>query len=178
MTKYNAERNARFAVVTSTSMYPTYLPVPGEKRLESYQAAKETLSSHGFGLSSVRFICGTQDGGRWHCWYTHRNKSTSTILPWLCVHQDVHKQLEAGRFPEWSKWYCRFVPWICEAAISKFHGTEDTILFPSCFDANAGLFEAMQNTGKTRFWYFWCIKNRCKNIPKNESFAFARQKFQ
>ncbi|CAE7752754.1 GCAT [Symbiodinium pilosum] len=28
------------------------------------------------------------------------------------------------------------------AAISKFHGTEDTILFPSCFDANAGLFEA------------------------------------
>eukprot|EP00434_Breviolum_minutum_P034675 symbB.v1.2.030692.t2/scaffold3489.1/size55649/1 len=59
------------------------------------QAAQETLSSHGFGLSSVRFICGTQD---------------------------VHKQLEA--------------------AISKFHGTEDTILFPSCFDANAGLFEA------------------------------------
>eukprot|EP00435_Cladocopium_sp_Y103_P063242 s4_g24.t2 len=59
------------------------------------QAAQETLSSHGFGLSSVRFICGTQD---------------------------VHKKLEA--------------------AISEFHGTEDTILFPSCFDANAGLFEA------------------------------------
>ncbi|CAK9040990.1 2-amino-3-ketobutyrate coenzyme A ligase [Durusdinium trenchii] len=59
------------------------------------QAAQATLASHGFGLSSVRFICGTQD---------------------------VHKQLEA--------------------AISTFHGTEDTILFPSCFDANAGLFEA------------------------------------
>lgn len=59
------------------------------------QAAQSTMSSHGFGLSSVRFICGTQD---------------------------LHKELEA--------------------AISKFHGTEDTILFPSCFDANAGLFEA------------------------------------
>lgn len=59
------------------------------------EAAQQALSTHGFGLSSVRFICGTQD---------------------------LHKQLEA--------------------AISKFHGTEDTILFPSCFDANAGLFEA------------------------------------
>lgn len=59
------------------------------------QAAKATIDSHGFGLSSVRFICGTQD---------------------------VHKQLEKS--------------------ISEFHGTEDTILFPSCFDANAGLFEA------------------------------------
>mmetsp|Transcript_6165 Transcript_6165/g.9050 ORF Transcript_6165/g.9050 Transcript_6165/m.9050 type:complete len:430 (+) Transcript_6165:3333-4622(+) len=59
-------------------------------------AAKEALTTHGFGLSSVRFICGTQD---------------------------KHKELEA--------------------AISKFHGTEDTILFPSCFDANAGVFEAL-----------------------------------
>jgi len=59
------------------------------------EAAQNALGSHGFGLSSVRFICGTQD---------------------------IHKQLEA--------------------AISEFHGTEDTILFPSCFDANAGLFEA------------------------------------
>lgn len=59
------------------------------------EAAQRALASHGFGLSSVRFICGTQD---------------------------LHKQLEA--------------------AISNFHGTEDTILFPSCFDANAGLFEA------------------------------------
>lgn len=59
------------------------------------EAAQQALGSHGFGLSSVRFICGTQD---------------------------LHKKLEY--------------------AISKFHGTEDTILFPSCFDANAGLFEA------------------------------------
>lgn len=59
------------------------------------EAAHRALATHGFGLSSVRFICGTQD---------------------------LHKQLEA--------------------AISNFHGTEDTILFPSCFDANAGLFEA------------------------------------
>lgn len=59
------------------------------------EAAQKALGSHGFGLSSVRFICGTQD---------------------------LHKKLEE--------------------AISKFHGTEDTILFPSCFDANAGLFEA------------------------------------
>jgi glycine C-acetyltransferase len=61
-------------------------------------AARETLDSRGFGLSSVRFICGTQD---------------------------IHKQLER--------------------VISDFHGTEDTILYPSCFDANAGLFEAVLN---------------------------------
>jgi len=60
------------------------------------EAAKGAIDTHGFGLSSVRFICGTQD---------------------------LHLNLEA--------------------AISKFHGTEDTILFPSCFDANAGIFEAV-----------------------------------
>ena len=60
------------------------------------KAAQDTLASHGFGLSSVRFICGTQD---------------------------IHKQLEEK--------------------ISTFHGTDDTILYPSCFDANAGLFEAL-----------------------------------
>ncbi|GMH44104.1 hypothetical protein BSKO_12038 [Bryopsis sp. KO-2023] len=60
------------------------------------EAAHKTLDSHGFGLSSVRFICGTQD---------------------------IHKELESK--------------------ISAFHGTEDTILYPSCFDANAGLFEAI-----------------------------------
>jgi glycine C-acetyltransferase len=60
------------------------------------QAAKSTLDSHGFGLSSVRFICGTQD---------------------------IHKRLEQ--------------------AVARFHGTEDAILFPSCFDANAGIFEAL-----------------------------------
>jgi len=59
-------------------------------------AAKEALDTHGFGMASVRFICGTQD---------------------------IHKELEA--------------------AISKFLGTEKTILYPSCFDANGGLFETL-----------------------------------
>jgi len=59
-------------------------------------AAKQGLDSHGFGVASVRFICGTQD---------------------------IHKQLEQK--------------------ISEFVGTEDTILYPSCFDANGGLFETV-----------------------------------
>ena len=59
-------------------------------------ASKRALDTHGFGLSSVRFICGTQD---------------------------LHKQLEAS--------------------IAGFHGTSDTILYSSCFDANAGFFEAL-----------------------------------
>jgi glycine C-acetyltransferase len=60
------------------------------------KAAKDALDTHGFGLASVRFICGTQD---------------------------LHKQLEA--------------------VISKFFGTDDTILYTSCFDANGGLFETI-----------------------------------
>lgn len=60
------------------------------------EVAKKSLDSHGFGVASVRFICGTQD---------------------------IHKQLEAK--------------------ISNFLQTEDTILYPSCFDANAGLFETI-----------------------------------
>lgn len=60
------------------------------------EAAKQALHSHGYGLSSVRFICGTQD---------------------------IHKQLEKK--------------------ISDFHSFEDTILYSSCFDANAGFFEAL-----------------------------------
>src|SRR6201984_2502113 len=59
-------------------------------------AAKEALDTHGFGMASVRFICGTQD---------------------------IHKQLEA--------------------ALTKFLGTEEAILYPSCFDANGGLFETL-----------------------------------
>src|SRR5438067_3698435 len=59
-------------------------------------AAKEALDSHGFGMASVRFICGTQD---------------------------IHKELEA--------------------ALTKFLGAEETILYPSCFDANGGLFETL-----------------------------------
>ena len=63
---------------------------------ELIDAAKTGLDEHGFGMASVRFICGTQD---------------------------IHKQLEAK--------------------ISAFLGTEDTILYPSCFDANGGLFETL-----------------------------------
>ncbi len=59
-------------------------------------AAKDGLDSHGFGMASVRFICGTQD---------------------------IHKELEHK--------------------ISQFLQTEDTILYPSCFDANGGLFETL-----------------------------------
>jgi len=61
-------------------------------------AAKEALDTHGFGLASVRFICGTQD---------------------------LHKELEA--------------------TIAKFFGTDDAILYTSCFDANGGLFETILN---------------------------------
>ena len=60
------------------------------------QAARKGLETHGFGLSSVRFICGTQD---------------------------IHKELERK--------------------LSAFLGTDDTILFSSCFDANGGVFEAL-----------------------------------
>ena len=63
---------------------------------ELIAAAKQALDDHGFGLASVRFICGTQD---------------------------LHKQLEAR--------------------ISEFFGTDDTILYTSCFDANGGLFETL-----------------------------------
>ena len=58
--------------------------------------AKEALDTHGFGMASVRFICGTQD---------------------------LHKQLER--------------------AIADFFGTQDTILYAACFDANGGLFEPL-----------------------------------
>ncbi len=71
-----------------------YLGLSDEPRLIA--AAKAALDTHGFGMSSVRFICGTQD---------------------------IHKELEAR--------------------ISAFLGTEDTILYTSCFDANGGLFETV-----------------------------------
>ncbi len=60
------------------------------------KAAKQTVDSHGYGMSSVRFICGTQD---------------------------IHKELEKK--------------------ISEFLGTEDTILYAACFDANGGVFEPL-----------------------------------
>src|SRR5688572_32961916 len=60
------------------------------------EAARKSLDEWGYGLSSVRFICGTQA---------------------------IHKELEGK--------------------ISEFLGTEDTILYTSCFDANGGLFETL-----------------------------------
>ena len=60
------------------------------------EAGQQALADHGYGMASVRFICGTQT---------------------------VHKELEAR--------------------LSTFLGTEDTILYSSCFDANAGLFETI-----------------------------------
>jgi glycine C-acetyltransferase len=63
---------------------------------EVIKAAKEALDRWGYGMASVRFICGTQE---------------------------IHKELED--------------------ALTKFLGTEDTILYSSCFDANGGIFEAL-----------------------------------
>ncbi|NEU09940.1 glycine C-acetyltransferase [Flavihumibacter sp. R14] len=62
------------------------------------EAAKKAIDTHGYGMSSVRFICGTQD---------------------------IHKELEQK--------------------ISKFLGTEDTILYAAAFDANGGVFEPLFN---------------------------------
>jgi len=63
---------------------------------EVLKAAHEGLDTRGYGMSSVRFICGTQD---------------------------IHRELEKK--------------------VTEFLGTEDTVLFPSCMDANAGVFEAI-----------------------------------
>ncbi|MBC7002704.1 glycine C-acetyltransferase [Photobacterium sp. BZF1] len=63
---------------------------------ELIKAGQEGMDKHGFGMASVRFICGTQD---------------------------IHKELEQK--------------------LSEFLGKEDTILYTSCFDANAGLFETI-----------------------------------
>lgn len=60
---------------------------------EVIQAAKDAMDTHGFGMSSVRFICGTQD---------------------------IHKELEQ--------------------TIADYYGTEDTLLYAACFDANGGVF--------------------------------------
>ncbi len=71
-----------------------YLGLSANK--EVIQAAKDAMDSHGFGVSSVRFICGTQD---------------------------IHKELEKK--------------------IADFYGTDDTILYAACFDANGGVFEPL-----------------------------------
>lgn len=71
-----------------------YLGLSNDKEL--IKAAKKALDSHGYGMSSVRFICGTGD---------------------------LHKELESK--------------------IADFFGTEDSILYASCFDANGGVFEPL-----------------------------------
>lgn len=71
-----------------------YLGLSDQPRL--IEAAKRAMDSRGYGMSSVRFICGTQD---------------------------IHKQLEG--------------------AIADYFGTEDTILYAACFDANGGVFEPL-----------------------------------
>ncbi len=71
-----------------------YLGLASHPKVE--EAAKKGIENHGYGLSSVRFICGTQD---------------------------IHKELEQK--------------------ISDFLGTEDTILYAACFDANGGVFEPL-----------------------------------
>ncbi|OGL01987.1 MAG: glycine C-acetyltransferase [Candidatus Rokubacteria bacterium RIFCSPHIGHO2_02_FULL_73_26] len=75
-----------------------YLGLAGDPRL--VRAAQDGLARWGFGLSSVRFICGTQT---------------------------IHKELEA--------------------ALARFLGSEDAILYTSCFDANGGLFETLLGEG-------------------------------
>ncbi|WP_418386962.1 glycine C-acetyltransferase [Alistipes dispar] len=71
-----------------------YLGLSDNKRL--IEAAKQAMDRRGFGMSSVRFICGCQD---------------------------IHKELEK--------------------AVSDYFGTEDTILYAACFDANGGVFEPL-----------------------------------
>ena len=73
-----------------------YLGLSNNKSL--IEAAKASLDDHGYGMSSVRFICGTTD---------------------------LHKELERK--------------------IAEFFGTEDTILYAACFDANGGVFEPLLN---------------------------------
>ncbi len=101
---YKSERviatpqGARIAVVGGREVLNfcanNYLGLSNDPRV--VEAAKQSYDRWGYGLSSVRFICGTQE---------------------------LHKQLEAR--------------------LSEFLGTEDTILYSSCFDANGGLFETL-----------------------------------
>ena len=79
-----------------TSPQKADITVEGGKEVLNFWAAKRAMDSRGYGMSSVRFICGTQD---------------------------IHKQLEK--------------------AIADYFGTEDTILYAACFDANGGVFEPL-----------------------------------
>ncbi len=118
-----------------------YLGLSDNQRL--IKAAKEAMDTHGYGMSSVRFICGTQDLHKQleaaisdyfnlsdnqrlikaakEAMDTHGYGMSS--VRFICGTQDLHKQLEA--------------------AISDYFKTEDTILYAACFDANGGLFEPL-----------------------------------
>lgn len=110
ITQVKAEGLYKYERVLTTAQQPEIAVSSGEQAInfcannylglanhpELIAAAKIGLDEHGFGMASVRFICGTQD---------------------------IHKRLEQG--------------------ISTFLGMEDTILYSSCFDANAGLFETI-----------------------------------
>ena len=90
----SSPQNAAIAVQGTGEVLNNYLGLANHPKVIA--AAQEGLRTYGFGLSSVRFICGTQT---------------------------IHKQLEAK--------------------LSQFLGTDDTILYSSCFDANGGLFETL-----------------------------------
>ena len=91
-------QNARIDLEDGTSVLNfcanNYLGLAGDPSM--VDAARRALLEHGYGMASVRFICGTQT---------------------------IHKTLEHR--------------------VSEFLGTEDTILYTSCFDANGGLFETL-----------------------------------
>ena len=94
----NSPQNARITVAGGKSVLNfcanNYLGLADHPKVIA--AAKAALDQRGYGMASVRFICGTQD---------------------------LHKQLESS--------------------LSRFLGTDDTILYSSCFDANGGLFETL-----------------------------------
>jgi len=92
MTPQGAEIKVKTGETVLNFCANNYLGLSSHPKL--IEAAHKTLDEWGYGLSSVRFICGTQD---------------------------IHKQLEAK--------------------VSEFLGTEDTILYAACFDANGGVFE-------------------------------------
>jgi glycine C-acetyltransferase len=118
--KYNEELKQELEEITQSGLYKTERPIKsaqqarinvGENQVlnmcannylglannrEIIEAVKRGLDERGFGMASVRFICGTQD---------------------------IHSKLENK--------------------ISRYFGTDDTILYSSCFDANAGLFETL-----------------------------------
>jgi len=97
-TKISSAQNVEIAIESNKDVLNfcsnNYLGLSNNRDL--INAAKEALDNYGFGMASVRFICGTQE---------------------------IHKELEVK--------------------ISSFFGTDDTILYSSCFDANAGLFETI-----------------------------------